>query len=160
MTYRGVAALAWAVPCLLIAGSCTAGLPWAPASLAERTQRSLDAVGKDVEDALVVQAGGGWIRRTEAKYTTCRTEGGTTGQQYDIGERGLPSTLAQDWDVTVAVARSAAHTHGYTRESMTNGPGTRGHYFTDDNGNTVRLQLHQPPGAVSLTAVSQCRTQW
>lgn len=152
--------LAGAVSCLLVTGSCTTGVPWEPASLAERTQKSLDAVGKDVEDALVAQAGGGWTRRTQARYTTCRTEDGTTGQQYDIGDRGLPSTLAQDWDVTVATARSAAHPHGYTRESMTNAPGTRGHYFTDDNDNTVGLQLYQDTGAVSLTAVSQCRTQW
>ena len=59
MKYRGVGALAWAVSCLLVTSSCTTGLPWAPASLAERTTSSLDAVGADVEDALVTQAGGG-----------------------------------------------------------------------------------------------------
>ena len=158
--YRGVRALSWVVSCLLVAGSCAADMPWAPASLAERTQSSLDAVGADVEDALVTQAGGGWIRRTQARYTTCRTEDGTTGQRYDIGERGLPSALAQDWDVTVAVARSAANAHGYTRESMSTMSGTRRHVFADDDGNTVEIQLHQQSGSFSLSAVSECRTQW
>lgn len=160
MKYRGVGALAWAVSCLLVVGSCTAGMPWAPASLAERTMSSLDAVGADVEDALVAQAGGGWTRRTQARFTTCRARGGSTGQQYDIGERGLPSVLSQDWDVAVAVARSSANAHGYTRESMSTMSGTRRHVFADDDGNTVEIQLHQQSGSFSLSAVSECRTQW
>lgn len=160
MTFRGVAALAWAVPCLLIASSCTASTPQAPASPAERTQRSLDAVSQEVEDTLVMQAGGGWTREAPAVYMPCLTEDGTSGQQYYIEGRGLPSALAQDWDVAVAAARSAANAHGYTRESMTNASGTRWHSFTNDDGNTVGIELYQDPSTVSLTAFSECRTQW
>lgn len=146
--------------CLIVARACTTGLPWAPASLAERTTSSLDSVGADVEDALMAHAGGGWTRRTQARFTTCRARGGSTGQQYDIGERGFPSVLSQDWDVDVAVARSFANAHGYTRESMSTMSGTRRHIFADDDGNTVEIQLHQQSGSFSLVAISECRTLW